>query len=133
MRPICPAQEPGRDVPALAVVGDDRYGLPIVASQRAHEAPVPVRLKGDAIADLELEHLGVRSHLNQELETGNDSVVQVDQFRLGQLVDVDPHAHPAHRAAPAGGSPVQLGFRIPGPSIEEAPRFAYDNLATRRN
>jgi hypothetical protein len=55
-----------------------------------------VRLKGDAIADLELEHLGVRPHLSQELEPGNDSVIQVDEFRLGQPIDVDPHAHPAH-------------------------------------
>lgn len=35
---ICQAQEPRRDVPALTVVGDDRDGLPIVASQ-----PIPNR------------------------------------------------------------------------------------------
>jgi hypothetical protein len=90
------AQEPWRDVPALAVVADDSHGLPIVASQHADEPAMSVRLKGDAIADLELEHVGVRSHLSQELEPGNDSVVQVDEFRLGQPIDVDPHAHPAH-------------------------------------
>src|SRR4029079_1195840 len=87
MRVIRPAEEPGRDVPALAVIGDDRDGLPIVTSQHANDAAVPVRLKGDAIADLELKHLGMCSHLSQELETGNDSVVQVDQFCLGQLCE----------------------------------------------
>jgi hypothetical protein len=43
------------------------------------------------------------SHLSQELETGNDSVVQVDQFCLGQLVDVDPHPYLTLDHAPVLG------------------------------
>ena len=50
-------------------------------------------LKQNAIADLETEHLRMRPHLSQELEPGNDSVVQVDEFCLGQLIDVDLHVH----------------------------------------
>src|SRR5438552_4547852 len=118
---IRPAQEPRRHIPALTVVGDDRDGLPIVASQQAHDAAVAIRLKGDAIADLEFEHLGVRPHLSQELEPGNDSVVQVNQFRLGQLVDVDPHAHPAHRVAPPGTRSLSPASRTPIPSLRRRP------------
>jgi len=50
-------------------------------------------LKQNAIADLKLEHLAMRPHLSQELEPGNDSIVQVDEFCLGQLIDVDLHVH----------------------------------------
>ena len=46
-------------------------------------------LKQNAIADLEPEHQGMRPHLSQELEPGNDSVVQVDEFCLSQLIDVE--------------------------------------------
>src|SRR5262249_15584342 len=121
-----------RDVPALAVVGDDSHGLPIVASQHADEPAMSVRLKGDAIPDLELEHLGVRSHLSQELEPGNDSVVQVDEFRLGQPIDVNLHALPAHWAAPARDLVVQPSFLEPKPFMQEAPGLAYGILTTPR-
>jgi len=50
-------------------------------------------LKRDTIADLELEHPGVRPHLTQEPESLDNPVVQVGQFCFGQLVDVDLHAH----------------------------------------
>ena len=49
------------------------------------------RLKRDPIADLELQHLAVRAHLAQEPQTLHDPVVQVDEFRLGERVDVDSH------------------------------------------
>jgi len=125
MRPIRPAEKPGRDVPALAVLADDRDGLPIVPSQHAHDAAVSLRLKGDAITDLELEHLGMCSHLSQELKTGNDSVVQVEQFRLGQLVDVDPHPHLARRPRPAHD--IRATSRNPGPPVD--PRSLRDAIA----
>ena len=124
--------EPWRDVPALAVVGDDGHGLPIVASQHADEPAMSVRLKGDAIADLELEHLGMRSHLSQKLEPGNDSVVQVHEFRLGQPIDVDPHALPAHWVAPARDLALQPSFLEPQPFMQETRRFAYSILTTPR-
>jgi hypothetical protein len=51
------------------------------------------RLKRHAIADLELQHLRMRPHVSQESQPFDDTVVQVDEFRLGQLVDVDLHTH----------------------------------------
>jgi uncharacterized protein (DUF433 family) len=49
------------------------------------------RLKRGSIADLELEHLAMRTHLVQQPQTLHDPVVQVDEFRLSELVDVDLH------------------------------------------
>lgn len=54
---ICPAQARGRDIPALARIGDDRHGRSIVASRHANDAAMALRLKRDVIADLEVEHL----------------------------------------------------------------------------
>ena len=58
-------------------------------------------LKRDTIADLELEHLGVRPHLTQEPESLNNPVVQVGQFCFGQLIDVDLHAHSKNQPVPS--------------------------------
>jgi hypothetical protein len=38
-------------------------------------------------------HLRMRPHVSQESQPFDDTVVQVDEFRLGQLVDIDLHAH----------------------------------------
>jgi len=35
----------------------------------------------------------MRPHVSQESQPFDDTVVQVDEFRLGQLVDVDLHTH----------------------------------------
>jgi hypothetical protein len=35
----------------------------------------------------------MRPHVSQESQPFDDTVVQVDEFCLGQLVDVDLHAH----------------------------------------
>src|SRR5262245_31327437 len=45
----------------------------------------------DPIANRELQHPRMRSHLMKEPQTLDDAVVKVDQFRFGQLVDVDFH------------------------------------------
>src|SRR5437667_12884684 len=96
MRVVCRAQERGRDVPALAVISDDRNGLPIVASQHADEAAMSFWLKQNAIADLKLDNLAIRPHLSQELEPDNDSVVQVHALCVCVLIDVDLHVDSAY-------------------------------------
>ncbi len=47
----------------LSVIGDDRNRLPIVAGQHADQWRATSGLKGDTIADLELQHLPVGTHL----------------------------------------------------------------------
>ena len=47
----------------LSIIYDDRNRLLIVAGQHAGQERATSRLKGDTIADLELQHLPVRTHL----------------------------------------------------------------------
>src|SRR5438093_11795946 len=56
----CFAQEARRHVPMLAIFGDDRNGLLIIAGEHSNQRLTAFRLKGDAVADLEVQHLRVR-------------------------------------------------------------------------
>jgi len=67
--------------------------VPVIAGQHADDTAISLWLKRDTIAYLELKHLSVRPHLTQEPKPRNNPVVQVGQFRFGQLIDVDLHAH----------------------------------------
>jgi hypothetical protein len=49
-------------------------------------------LKFDPFSDPELEHLNVGTHLMNKPKPLNDAVVEIDQFGLGKIVDVDFHA-----------------------------------------
>jgi hypothetical protein len=52
---------------------------------------MPVRLERNPISDLELEHLLMSPHLLEESEPLNDSAIEIDELRFGQLVDIDGH------------------------------------------
>jgi hypothetical protein len=52
---------------------------------------VALRVKRNTIADLELQHPRMRPHLIQESQSLNDSVVEINEFCLGQLIEVDSH------------------------------------------
>jgi len=93
-------QKPRSNIPTLAAVRDDGNGLPIVAGQHTNHDRMALWLKGDSISDLKLEHLAVRVHLAQETQALNNPIVQVDEFRLGELVDVDLHVHSHGRKVP---------------------------------
>jgi hypothetical protein len=56
---------------------------------------VAVRLKLNALANLELQHLNVRSHLPQEPQAFDDPMVEVDQFCFTQTVNVNLHRSPS--------------------------------------
>jgi len=75
----------------LSLIGDDCDRLPIIAGQHPDHGGMSPGLKGDAISDLELQHLAMRTHLVQEAKTLHDSMVEVDEFRLGEFVNVDLH------------------------------------------
>src|SRR5829696_6745060 len=49
------AEEGGRDVPLPPVIGDNRYGLFVVARQHALDRPLTRGPESDPIADLELQ------------------------------------------------------------------------------
>ena len=75
----------------LSIIGDDRDRLPIVAGQHPGQERVPTGLKGDTIADLELQHLAVGTHLVQKTKTLHDPVIEIDQFCFGKFINVDLH------------------------------------------
>jgi hypothetical protein len=81
-----------------AIIGDDRYRLLVVARQHAFDPPLPGWSEADPITDLEFEHFRMGSHLVKESEAGDNTVVEVDEFSLTQLINIDLHQNPADRA-----------------------------------
>jgi hypothetical protein len=84
-------QEGRRHVPLAAIIGDDRDRLPVVTRQHTLDRTASLGLEDHPVANLEFEHLGVRPHLLQEAQTLDDPVIEVDEFRFGQFVNVDRH------------------------------------------
>ncbi len=75
----------------LPVIGDDCNRLSIVTSQHTNHGWVIPGLKGHTISDLEFQHLTVGAHLIQEAKTLYNPMIEVDQFRLGEFVNIDLH------------------------------------------
>ena len=73
----------------VAVIGDDRDRLPVVARQHAFDGAVSVRLEGNSISNLEFKHLLVGMHLPEKTKPLDNPVIEVDELRFGQLVNVD--------------------------------------------
>jgi len=76
-------QELRRNIPMMSVVGDHSNRLAVVTGKHSNDWCPTLRLKGDAIADSEFEHLRVRLHMVQETKAFDDAMVQVDEFCLG--------------------------------------------------
>ena len=73
----------------VPVVGDDGDRFAVVSRKHSNYWCATLRLKGDLITDSEFEHLSVHVHMIEEPKPLDDSIVQIDEFRLGQLVNVD--------------------------------------------
>jgi len=80
-----------RDIPVVPIVGDNGNGLAVVSRQHTDHRWTPFGLKRDAIADSELKHLRVRLHLVEEAKALHDPIVQINQFRFGQPIDINSH------------------------------------------
>src|SRR5439155_14559019 len=114
VRAVSLPQKPRHDIPTLPDVRDDGNGLPVVAGQHTNHDRMAFWLKGDSISDLELEHFAVRAHLVQEPQALDNPIVQVDEFRLGELVDVDLHVRSHGRPSPLWllpNAPITRGGR----------------------
>ena len=72
----------------VPVVSDDGDRFAVVPGKHSNNRCAALRLKGDPIADSEFEHLGVRAHVIEEAKPLDDPIVEIDEFRLGQLVNV---------------------------------------------
>jgi hypothetical protein len=75
----------------LSVVGDDRDRLSVVSREHANDQGAPSWLKTNAIANSELQHLGVRAHVVEKAKTLDDYIIQFDEFSFGQFVDINLH------------------------------------------
>jgi len=69
----------------------NRYGLLVVSRQHSDNERMTIRLKLDSVTNRELQHASVRAHLMEKPQTLDDTVIEVDQFRFRELVDVDLH------------------------------------------
>src|SRR3712207_5042115 len=86
-----PTEDSGRNVPLLPRVGVHRHGLLVVARQHALKPTLAGRLAGDTVPNLELQHLHMSAHLVEKTQARDDAVVEIDEFGLGQLVNIDRH------------------------------------------
>jgi len=77
-----------RDVPALPIIGNDSYGLLVVAHKHTFD-PAHVCLEPDAFPDRGLEHFYVRMCLPDHPQAFDNSAVQIDEFRSGQLAQIN--------------------------------------------
>src|SRR5205085_1452450 len=85
------AEETRGHVPLPPIIGDDRHRLLVVARHHAFDMPLSVGLEVNPITDPEFQHLRVGPHLVEQAEPRDDAMVEVDQFGLAKLVDVDLH------------------------------------------
>jgi hypothetical protein len=69
----------------------DRNGFLVVPSDYPKQRRPTFRLKRDPVADPKVEHLRMRAHLVQKPQPRHDPVVKIDQFFLGEFVDVNLH------------------------------------------
>src|SRR3954447_24376824 len=97
----------------MAVIGDYGNRLAIVARQHALNRAAPVRLEGNPLTNPELEHVRVGADVLQQTKALDDPMVEVDQFRFRQPVNVDYHE--ASPSALNGVSTLQrpAGIRKP--------------------
>ena len=86
-------QHPGRDVPALTLLGYDGNGLPVVSREDTQNWLTSIWLERDAVTDRKFEHSGMGPCLVQETQSFNDAIVEVDQFCFGEAVYFDLQSH----------------------------------------
>lgn len=79
------------NVPTLTDVGNDRDRLLVVPGQHPNHERLSIRLKLDSIANSELKHFRVRTHLVEEPQALHNPIVQVDELCLSESIDVDLH------------------------------------------
>jgi hypothetical protein len=76
------AQQTWGDVPALTTFGDNCHRLFVVAREHSNYQGTTFCLKRHTIPDPELQHLGMGSHVVQEFQPLDNTVVKINQFKL---------------------------------------------------
>jgi hypothetical protein len=87
------AQIHGRYVPMLPALGDYRHRFTVVFGENSHQRCAPLGRKRNSISDTKLEHRRMRLRLLQEIQSGDNSVVQINKLIFAKPVYVDSHAY----------------------------------------
>ncbi len=72
----------------LPGIGDHGNGFSIIAGHDPEQRRMPFGMKRDTFADLEIQHMRVRAHLAQKTQTLHNPVVQIDELRLAEPVNM---------------------------------------------
>ena len=83
------AQQSWRHVPMLPCIGDHGNCFSIVSGHYPEQRRMAVRMKSNPFTDLLIQHPPVRAHLAQKAQTVHHSVVQIDEFRFAEFVDIN--------------------------------------------
>jgi hypothetical protein len=75
----------------MLIISNDADASFVIPNQSTRDSPSVIGVKRDSIANREVEHTGVSPHLMREAQPFNDFLVELNQFSLGELIDVDVH------------------------------------------
>ena len=89
-----PLQELRSDVPTLSADHDGDSSL-VVTGENADDHGPSFWLECNTVTDLEIKHPLMRPRLMQESQPFDDPIVEVDEFRFGEFVDVNYHPRPS--------------------------------------
>ena len=87
------SQQRRRNIPVLALFGNDADGLFIVTCNHTHQRLTACRLKGNLIPYGKFHHLLVRACFPKKTQPLYDAVIQINQFAFIQRVDIDFWRH----------------------------------------
>jgi len=121
----------------LPAIRDDGESLLVIAGYCSDQFGAAVRLKFYFFSDAEIEHGGMRAHLAEKSEARHDLVVQFDEFRFGEGVNINidvPHGpfYPLDlNIAWESGNwqrDLMTEIQVPGPTLRDqflGPRIAW--------
>jgi hypothetical protein len=74
-----------------SALSDNRNSLFVVAREYTNLKRPALWLKRNTITNPELQHLGMGSHMVQEFQPLDYTVIEINQLSLGKPVNVDSH------------------------------------------
>lgn len=112
-------QKNWRYIPSLPLFGDYCYRLPVVFGDYPKERFTTVGLERNLVTYRELKHMRMRAGLIQKAQPRNDSIVVVDQLRLGKAVDVNRWCHCLSRTSLLANRPASRRYMRPSICVRD--------------
>jgi hypothetical protein len=86
-------QEAWGNCPFVAAVCDNRDRLLVIPNQSPFDHSPRICLKANALTNSEFQHAHMGMHLMKDPKALHDPAVQVNEFGLGELIDVESCSH----------------------------------------